>query len=254
MTEKGKREQRRSDEDAVFNRMLVCLAAAVAVELLILLLRKVYVDMALGTDVVRVLAAIFSVLRFLGPVLIIGGAVWLVYNLRGGRAALAPAVLIAVSAVVWVIAMALYYLFDTGANLLVYLPPAAAVLILIWFLYQRAFFVGAVITGCGAALLWLRRMSETVSTRKLILFIVGFVLLALAALAAWRLSKTGGKAGSLRLMPADSPYGIIYLTCAVTAAAMLLGLLLGPTASFYLVLVLVAWLFVQAVYFTVKLM
>ncbi len=254
MRKKGKREQRGSVEDAVFNRMLICLAAAVGAELLILLLRKVYVEMALGVGVVQVLMAVFSVLRFAGPVLILGGTVWLVYNLRGRRSTLAPGILIAASAAAWVIAMLLYYLFDVGANVLLYLPPVAAVLILIWFLYQRAFFVSAVITGCGAALLWLRRQSEEISPRKTALFIAGFVLLALAALAAWRLSRNGGKVGPLRVMPADSSYIMIYLTCAVTAVAMLLGLLLNTAAAFYLMLVLVAWLFVQAVYFTVKLM
>ncbi len=254
MMEKGKREQRRGDEDAIFNRMLISLAVAVAVELLILLLRKVYVEMALGAGVAGVLHAVFSVLRFLGPVLMVGGVVWLVLDLRGRRAITAPAVLIAVSAAAWVIAVFLYDDFDRGADLLIYLPPVAAVLVLIWFLYQRVFFASALITACGAVLLWLVRQSGGLTPRQTILFIVGFVLLALAALAAWRLSRTGGKVGSFRLMPADTPYLMIYLTCAVTAVTMALGMLLGGTAAFYLMLVLVAWLFVQAVYFTVKLM
>ena len=35
---------------------------------------------------------------------------------------------------------------------------------------------------------------------------------------------------------------------------MILALLLGATVAYYLIFVLVAWLFCQAVYFTVKMM
>ena len=44
MFEKGKRAQRQSEDDKVFNRMLLWLAGAVAVELLLLLLQKAYVE------------------------------------------------------------------------------------------------------------------------------------------------------------------------------------------------------------------
>ena len=40
MFEKGKRAQRQSEDDKVFNRMLLWLAGAVVVELLLLLLQK----------------------------------------------------------------------------------------------------------------------------------------------------------------------------------------------------------------------
>ncbi len=253
--DKGKREQRRSDEDAVFNRMLICLAAAVAAELLILLLRRVYVEMSLGADVALALAAVFSVLRFAGLILVAGGVIWLVYSLRTGRSRLGPTILITVSAAVWVIAVLLYYFFDTGASVLIYLPLAAAVLVLIWFLYQRIFFFSALITGCAAAALWLCRLYyDGHPVRVRIIFAAGFVLLGLAMLLAVKVRSAGGKLGSLRVLPSDSPYPMLYLTCAVTAVLMALALLLGATAAFYLMFGLVAWLFVQAVYFTVKLM
>ena len=85
-------------------------------------------------------------------------------------------------------------------------------------------------------------------------FVAGFVALAAAAVLSFLLRGSGGKLGGLRVMPADTGYVLTWITCVVTAAAMALTLALGVTAAFYLLFALVAWLFVQAVFFTVKLM
>ncbi len=253
--DKGKRERRRSDEDAVFNRMLIWLAIALAVELLIFLLRRLYVDMAFGVDLVLVLNGFFSVFSFLGLALTAAGVVWLAVSARQGRLLTLPAAVTGAVAVLWVISVLLYYFFDTGLQVLLYLPPAAAVLILIWFLYQRIFFFSALVTGCGAAALWLCRLYyDGHPARVRIIFAVGFVLLGLAMLAAVKVKSAGGKIGPVRVLPSDSLYPVFYLTCAVTAVTMALALLLGAAAAFYLMFVLIGWLFVQAVYFTVKLM
>ena len=47
---------------------------------------------------------------------------------------------------------------------------------------------------------------------------------------------------------------MIYLTCAIVAAAVAAALVLGTAAAYYLMFALVAWLFIMAVYYTVKLM
>ena len=82
----------------------------------------------------------------------------------------------------------------------------------------------------------------------------GVVVLALAAALAFQLRKTDGKLGSLRVLPPESNYFMTWLTCAVTSAVMVLALVLGISASQYLLYVLAGWLFAQAVYFTVKMM
>lgn len=47
---------------------------------------------------------------------------------------------------------------------------------------------------------------------------------------------------------------MVYLTCAVVAVAVVAALVLGTSAAYYLIFALVAWLFIMAVYYTVKLM
>lgn len=254
MTEKGK-SQRRKEEDAVFNRMLLWLAGAVVIELIVLLLKRIYVDFWPDVEAAYAMSQFFRVFQFVGAALTAAGIVWLAVSMRGKKSWLLPAVLTGIVALVWVISLLAYQFYELGMTILMVLPAAAAVLILIFFLYQRVFFVNAALTGGGiAALLLFRSHHANHPTALLLIFIAGWVLLAAAAALAWKLSRTNGKLGPLQIMPEHSAYRVIYLTCALTAAAMALALLLGETAAFYLLFVLVAWLFGQAVYFTVKLM
>lgn len=258
MTEKEKRSQRRTAEDAVFNRMLLCLLGAVVAELVILLVKRFYVDIN-GSDISITIAGglmvFFQVFRFLGLALIVAGIVWTVLYARTGKKVRLPAICTCVVIFLWIVTMLAYYLFDAGVRILMVLPAVAAVLILIYFLYQRAFFVNAILTGGGMAALWLyRQYYMNHPTAITLCFAAGWIVLAAVAVLAWKLNSTGGKLGKVRLMPEKSSYGITWLTCGITAAAMLLGLLLGAGIAYYLIFVLVAWLFCQAVYFTVKLM
>lgn len=254
MAEKGK-NQRRKEADAAFNRMLLWLAGAVVVELIILLIKRIYVDFWLDIGAVMALKSFFQVFQFAGAALTAAAAVWLAVRVRASQDWRLPAACTGIAAVLWIISLLSYQLYDLGLTILTILPGAAAVLILIFFLYQRVFFVNAALTGGGIAALWLfREFRSSHPTLLTLCFIAGWVVLAAAAVLAWKLHKTGGKLGSLQIMPDGTMYSAIYLTCALTAAAMALAFLLGGTAAFYLLFVLVAWLFGQAVYFTVKLM
>ena len=242
MFEKGKREQRRSQEDTTFNKMLLWLAGAVVVELLILLVKQIYVDAWLGFGAAYGLLVFFEVFRFLGAALVIAGAVWAVLWGRSGRSLVLPLACTAGVALVWLVALFAYYLSEVGLSIMMVLPAAGAVLIVVFFLYQRAFFFNAMLAGGGLVAVWMYRQYYWEHPTLIRLsFIAGFVVLAAAAVLAF-------------VMPPDSNYVITWITCAVTAAAMALTLALGGTAAFYLLFVLAGWLFVQAVFFTVKLM
>lgn len=255
MADKGKVQRRREEEDAVFNRMLLWLAGAVVLELIFLLLKRVYVDLLLGVDVAYGLSVFFYAFQFAGAALTIACAAWLAVQLRGGRRKVLPAACTGGAAILWLASVLCYQFYIQGVFILTVLPAAAAVLILIYFLYQRIFFVNAILTCGGAAALWLfREYYQLHPLRITLCFALGWIALAAAAVLAWRLSKTDGMLGSIRLMPEQSMYGAVYLTCALTAAAMVLAFLLGATAAYYLLFALAAWLFGQAVFFTVKLM
>ena len=255
MFEKGKRERQQSQEDKVFNRMLLWLAGAVAVELLLLLLRKVYVDMIFGGVAAMGLFTFFRIFTIAGLVIAAGCVAWAVFNARGGKSVLIPVIVAAASMGLWLVSFLCSFVGPEGIGIAMMFPAAAAVLIIIFFLYQRPFFYNAILTGGGLLALWLHGKYYTDHPRLIIVcFAGGIVVLAAAAALVFRLRQKDGKLGKLRVLPPSSNYMMTWITCGVTAAAMVLGLILGVSLSYYLLYVLVGWLFAQAVFFTVKMM
>lgn len=255
MFDKGKREQRHTKEDAVFNKMLLWLVGAAVVELFLLLVKQVYVNVILGYQGQLVLAYFFRVFLFLGVAAVVAGVVWAVLNHRKGKSVKLPCILTAVAAGLWVVSVFAYFLFDVGMNIVMMLPAAAAVLIVVFFLYQRVFFLNALLVAGGLVALWLHRQyyaeRQTMITA---LFVAGFVALAVALVLTLLLRRGDGKLGGVRVMPAGTGYVTTWITCGVTALAMALALALGTAAAYPLLFALAGWLFIQAVFFTVKLM
>ena len=137
------------------------------------------------------------------------------------------------------------------------LVPAVAVLALVYYLFQRDFFFITLISAGGILSLMLyRRMFWDHPFRIRCGFVLGFVLLAAAAAASILLQRQGGLLPKrrMRILPKDANYILLYITCALNAVLLILTLALGGTVAYYLLFVLAGWLFVMAVYYTVKLM
>lgn len=255
MTDKEKRHDRQRAEDAVFNRMLLCLLGVIIAEAVILLVKRFYIDVTgseLSMSVAVALANVFSVFIYAGLILTVLGVVWCVCRYKKNQPIRLPVVCTVVVACLWIITVFAYCFYDVGVKLLVALPFAAAVLILIYFLYQRAFFVSTVLTGFGMVGLWCLRQSYGTLVKAG--FVAGWIVLAAVAVLAWLLKKNGGKLGKLKLVSDPKSYMSCWITCAVVFAATLVGFVLGAGVAYYLLYVLVAWLFCMAVYFTVKMM
>ena len=235
--------------------MLLWLAGAVVAELLLLLLQKAYVEMVWGGILAEGILRVFRVLSVAGLVAALGCVGWGVAVSRGGKSILLPVILGSASACLWLIAVVSSILFPNGVRLLMMFPAAAAVLIIIFFLYQRPFFYNGILTGGGMLALWLHGKYYMGHPRLVIACVAGGVaVLIAAAVLALRLQKDDGKLGKVRIVPPGSNYMMTWITCGVTAAAMVLGLILGVSLSQYLLYVLVGWMFAQAVFFTVKMM
>lgn len=255
MFEKGKHEQHHEQEDATFNKMLLWLLGAVVVELFILLVKQLYVNFLAGVAVASVLHGFFRIFAFLGAALAVAGIVWTALSYRKGKPAFVPCICTAAAAGLWVLSTLSYFLYDIGMNILMTLPAVAAVLIVVYFLYQRVFFVNALLTAGGLLALWLHRQYYAEHPTMIRAFFAAeFVLLAAALVLSFLLRSGGGKLGGLRVMPPDTGYLMTWITCGVTALALALALALDAAAGFYLLFALVAWVFIQAVFFTVRLM
>lgn len=262
MSEQEKRAQRRKQEDAAFNKMLLWLAGCVALEGLTLLLRQIYLNFSyddLGFAVAGGVDAFFGVFRFVGAVLTLVGCVWLFvsYQRQGkrGKRLILPLVCTGVVAWLWIASVLCHGLNETGMGLLCMLPVAIAVLALVFFLYQREFFYNSVLGGVGLVALWVfRKIYEGHPTLTICGFVAVWVAMAAAAFFAFKLSGWEGMAGHVRILPAGANYVPIFLTCAVVAAALLAALLIGVASAYYIMFVVIGWLFCLAVYYTVKLM
>lgn len=135
--------------------------------------------------------------------------------------------------------------------------PVVAVLAMIYYLFQRDFFCITVISAGGILSLQLyRKMFFMHPTMIRCGFVLAFVLLAAAAVVLFLIQR-GKRPMPLhadKLVPLDANYILLYITCALNAVLLALTLILGSTAAYYLLFVLVAWLFITAVYYIVKLM
>lgn len=139
--------------------------------------------------------------------------------------------------------------------------PAIAVYYLVFHSYQREFFVLAVDTGLAAGFLWIiaKAHDSGVSGWMGPAVVVVGVVLAAAQLVLLRkiqadggLMKIGGQ--SREIFSSGCNYLLLYVTAAAMALALLVGFFAGAQISIYLMFAVFAYLFILAVYYTVKLM
>lgn len=256
MTDKEKRQKRHSEEDAVFNRLLLWLAGVVVAEAIVLFVKRFYINVT-GRDfdiaMFSILGTFFSVFMYVGLVLTVLGAVWCCINLKKHKGIRLPGILTAVVAFVWIVSLIVKILGENGVQIMTLLPIVAAVLILIYFLYQRAFFVNAIISGCGMAGLWcFREYFASHAALMIVLLVLGWLILAAVSVLAYLTKKNGGKLGKTLVVEDKTSYVACWLTCAVVFVSTVLTLILGASFAFYLIYALIGWLFCLAVYYTVK--
>ena len=258
MTEREKRQLRQTEEDAIFNRMLLCLVGAIIAEAIALFVKRFYMDVtAADFDIAMMngLHVFFRIFAIAGLILAVLGIVWCFLAKKQGKALRLATVCTIAVGYIWIFALLSFYLNEVGVKIMMVLPIVAAVLILIYFLYHRAFFVNAILGGCGMAALWgVRNFYDGHATMVTILLVIGWICLAVIAVLAYVLKKNGGKLGKHKLVNDQKCYVPCWLTCVVVFAATLLALILGSGVAFYLIYVMVGWLICLAIYYTVKLM
>lgn len=137
--------------------------------------------------------------------------------------------------------------------------PIVAVLAMIYYLYQREFFYISILSVISIFGLWLFRYMNCNSFSYCIIFpTIALIVTVIAAVFFIFLQKSEGilhiQGQEIKLLRAKASYLGIYLTCAVSALALLCAIVLGVTIAYYFMFAMVAWVFIIAVYFTVKMM
>lgn len=244
-------------EDEVLNRALLWIGGAAVMILLLLLTNRYYVRYRVSE--VAIAAALN---RFLLPGVIVAGlalcavGVLLALRRRGqGQSGKWPVTLALFCGALAVTAGVVWRFHSAGVQVMCAVIPSAAVLALVYYLFQREFFAIAVLTGVGIAGLWLIRRAGGAHTALLYAYLLlAAVLLVAAALLTRKLQTAGGLWKDRRVLSKKAAYPMLYATCAVVALLLIAALVSGAGAAYYLMFPAVGWLVVMAVYFTVKLM
>ena len=249
--------QRAREEDVVLTKVLWWILGAVVLEALLLLLNKVYVKFT--TEQFYIAAALqgmFKVLAIVLPICFVILLLWTLVFWRSGRSIRLPGVLTGISLVLAVCAVVIYVFYDRGISFLYIAVPAVTVLALIYYLYQREFFFSAALSALG--LLGIKVAAQAESSPLLgYCYLAVLAVLVPAGAVCFRLLQShkgfwSVKGKAKEILPKNANYAMLYVTCALVAAVVIAALVLGALAVLYGVLV--AWLLILAVYYTVRLM
>lgn len=254
--DRKQREARRQQEDIALQRGLLWVAGAVVLEVLLVLLNRFYVDYSLDDASVQIfltLHKILIVLRMAAPAAAVLALLWTVWQFKQKKPyALQMTLAVALAAVSVCVHVAVRFR-GAGMSMLYWLVIAWAVLAMVFYIYQREFFLGASACGMSVLALWFVRYGAA-GRPEAILLTAGILVVGLIAL--WLKKNNGALNGKeeLRFLPKGSSYSVLLATCLASLAAVAVAMLAGGTVAYYLVYVMIAWLFALFVYYTVKLM
>lgn len=253
--DKNQKAERRRQEDIALNRGLMWVGGAIVLECLLLLVNRYFINYyAHEVDAAILVHSALMFVRVGAALATLAALVWMVLKIRKGEKAALPLVGTLVAAELALCAHVTLAFDRAGVQMLLMLVPALAGLALVFYLYQREFFVGAAASGLSVLGLWFIRFGGV--GLEAVLCVAGVAAIALAVL--W-LKKQGGAidradGSKLRLLSKKTNYPLVLASCAVGLAAMLVALVAGGGIAYYLVFAMVVWLFALLVYYTVKLM
>lgn len=254
--DKEARAAKKQKEDQALNRVLWWFGGAVVLEFLLLLLNRFYINFnAEGAALAR---SIFRFLRGFAWVCLASAvataAWWMLRRKKGGKTFL-PGALFISSLVLAVCCFVAGIGRGMGVKFLYVCVPVMAVLALVYYLYQREFFLVALQGGVALFALWF--YYNFFGRANALVYGVLAVVLALSVAAAavlFVLQRGKGTLGKARLLPRKANYLPMYIAAGVTALAVLIALIFGQSAAYAAIFGVVAWLFGVAIYYTVRLM
>lgn len=254
--DKKQREARRHQEDIALQRGLLWVVGAVVLELLLVLVNRFYVNYSLsdtGVQIYLTLHQVMLVLRMAAPLAAVLALIWTGWQLKQGKKFVLPLIVsIALAAVSICVHVAIKYRAP-GMSMLYWLVIAWAVLAMVFYIYQREFFMGASACGMSVLALWFARYGAGGRTETLLLL----AAIAVVTAATFWLKKTDGALpgkSTLRFLPEQTNYTVLLVTCLASLAVVIGAMLASGPVAYYLMFVMVGWLFALFVYYTVKLM
>lgn len=255
MNKKQQEEQRRQ-EDRALKRGLLWVAGAAVLEVLLFLLNRFAIEFDAteqGVAIAEGLLNLLPILRIVGALAFVAGAVLWVMQVKKGSGSLWAGVTCAAGLVVAICAHTAAAYNAGGMRMLYLLVPVLGGLALCFHIYPRDFFFSALPVVSAVLGLWFVRAGGMGVELVLTALICAAALLAVTALKKGDgMMKIGG--AELQLLPQKSMYTIPVVSAAVSLAVLAVGAVAGGMAAYYLIFVMGAWLFALLVYFTVKML
>lgn len=260
---KKKKAALKKQEDIALTRALLWFAAAMVWEFLLLLVNKYYIGFTADSASIALAQTLHVVIRVVAVLGLACGVILAVWCRRAsakcGELAFTPLLLSGSAFALGISSVLIVVFYAAAVDVLCILVPALGVLALVYYLYQKEFFLSCLCSGLGLLGLWLvRRGSARLDLIITLYAVVGLVVLAVVLALVLRMKKAGGvlsvKGKQLVLFNKQTNYLPVILSCVFGLLALAACLVLGSTAAFYLLFSLLAWLLVLLVYYTVKLM
>lgn len=244
-------------EDQALTRALIWFAAAMVVEFLLLLVNNIY-----GGNQYMLAYSLMKAMYFIaGGCLVAGGAAafWCCKSTKAkGELAFFPMVL-SVTLLVLAGSAVLVRMAMSALGFLTVIVPAGAVLALVYYLYQKEFFLSVCAMAISALGLWLIRRNSGAHDLMIWTYVVlACVVLAALLVLTLRIKGNNGvfQCKGLRFVCNPKHGGLtpVLVSCVIGMAALVAGVLLGSVSAFYLLFAVLAWLLALLVYYTIKLM
>ena len=250
-----KRAEREKAEDRALNRVFGVFLLGLAAECYLFILYRA----ALGT--IDSMVTCYQVIRWsswLGLILLLGGAL-VAYLKRSDRKLRTVMLWIAGLGVFLAVSGWIMYRFSNynyGITVMCILVPIAAVLALVFQLYQRECFLCTIALAGSLFTVWVRGASLNSGfwrTPVIVGAVLGAVILAAAAALVRTAQQAEGKLWGVRVCSLECDYRIIYGVLGIAFVCVLLAVAV-PSITYYLMWALGVLAFAELVYYTTKLM
>lgn len=249
---------KRQMEDRIFNRMLIWLAVAVVAEIYFVIANRFYVHARAGEINAMVawhkaLLVVFAA----GLVLFLLCLFWGWSRNKKGDDSVLPFAMAGGFLVLGIGSVLIRFSHGTS-SLILGIVPGLAVLIIIFYLYQKEFFPCAVVSALGILTLLVYRIFGGAGSKYVFCLVITLAAAVLGLAVMLRLRSSGGavsrRGEPVQVLSGEANYVPYFITIAVTAVIALCPLVLGSAVAYYGIWALGAWVFILAVYFTSKLM
>ena len=246
-------------EEAALNRILCWVTGGAVLEFLMLLLNRYWVNYRVSEIMLWVrLHTVIKVVAFVALAAAAGAFAWWRSTYKAGKNVNLPATACVTLAGVSVGSFATWFFDDLGVQVMYILVPVAVGLALIYYLYQREFFLLACQSAVGLLGVWI--CSQWLDgPRELVCYLYAVAAALVILASAYLCYKLQAGKGVLeweerkwKIFPREVNYTFLYVGAALAILTLICAVL--GLSQMILYGVSVAWLLAMAVYYTVKLM